>query len=240
MSTDSRSRLLARLRRPPRKSMPSHSSLAQELAALGSAPVTPSSHPDLTTAFMANVLKNNGSIDCASDRSGAVSALARYLYRHYRSQKLAVGNDPRLAALPWRDGGLLPRFEPAENGELAALSYARLGIAETGTVITWTGRANPGRNNLLPDSHIVLVDTEDLVATLEQAFERTRGQMERNGRPRGILMTSGPSSTADIEMQLVEGAHGPQHWHVILLGKTSTSQLHNAYAAAGMALPDAD
>jgi L-lactate dehydrogenase complex protein LldG len=126
---------------------------------------------------------------------------------------------------------VLPRFGSLEAGEPVALSYARLGVAETGAVVTWTGRANPAANNLLPEHHIVLVDAADLVATLEQAWERTNAELEKNGRPRGINFIAGPSSTADIEGQLVYGAHGPRNWHVILLGNVPTNALELARAA---------
>jgi L-lactate dehydrogenase complex protein LldG len=100
-----------------------------------------------------------------------------------------------------------------------ALSFARLGVAETGAIVTFTGKANPATNNLLPEHHIVLIDTADVVATLEEAWLRIAEETQKTGRPRGINFIAGPSSTADIEGQLVYGAHGPRRWHVILLGR---------------------
>ncbi|MCP4467462.1 MAG: hypothetical protein GY813_12020 [Halieaceae bacterium] len=71
----------------------------------------------------------------------------------------------------------------------------------------------------MPEHHLVLVDVNDLVLNLEQAWEIINSDLEKGGRPRGINMIAGPSSTADIEGQLVYGAHGPRRWHVILLGE---------------------
>ena len=233
MSTDSRTTLMAKLRGASQRDSdrPADSvreELARQLSSLGEAPVPPLPREDLGAAFLHNVRRNGGSVDAAVDRPGAVKAVARFLYQKYRTQKLAVGNDPRLAALPWRDGGLLPRFEPAEDGEQAALSYARLGVVETGSTVAWTGKTSPARNLLLPESHIVLVDQSLLVATLEQAWDRLDLAMQEGGRPRGIHLVSGPSSTADIDMQLVEGAHGPRCWHVILLGEAAPAALEDA------------
>ena len=136
--------------------------------------------------------------------------------------------------MPWRDGGVLPRFGAAVDGDTASVSYARLAVAETGSIVTWTGKSNPASNNLLVEDHIVLVDLGDLVATLEQAWTRINADLEAEGRPRGINFISGPSGTADIDMQLVMGAHGPRSWHVILVGDAPESTLENARQFAGL------
>lgn len=216
MNSETRSRVMARVR---------HGSLGRnsgeieaELAGFGVAPSAPLPHEDTCTAFMVNVLKNQGTLETAADRTGAVKAVGQYLYQHYRSHRLVAGNDPHLAAMPWRDGGVLPRFGELEPGEAVALSYARWGVAETGAVVTLTGKANPAANNLLPEHHIVLLDTENLLTDLEQLWHVLQQELEHAGRPRGINCIAGPSSTADVEATLVYGAHGPRSWHVILLG----------------------
>jgi len=230
-TTSARSQIFAKLRQASRGTPAGV--LGRELESLGRAPAADLPTPDLCAAFLANVLKNQGSVDCAGDRSAAVKAVAHYLYQHYRSHRLVAGNDPRLAAMPWRDAGVLPRFGSVEPGEPVALSFARLGIAETGSIITWTGKANPAANNLLPEHHIVLVDSADLVASMEQAWDMINQDMEKTGRPRGINFIAGPSSTADIEGQLVYGAHGPRSWHVILMGDVPSTALEEARALAG-------
>jgi L-lactate dehydrogenase complex protein LldG len=228
MSSSARSEIFARLHAASRTA--SAESIQQECQSLGSAPAPTPPAPELCQAFLINVLRNQGSVDCMSDRSEVVKAVGHYLYTHFRSHRLVAGNDPRLAAMPWRDAGVLPRFGGLEAGEAVALSFARLGVAETGAVVTWTGKANPATNNLLPEHHIVLVDAADLVLTLESAWERINQDMGKNGRPRGINFIAGPSSTADIEGQLVYGAHGPRRWHVILLGNIPSKALELARA----------
>ena len=207
--------------------------IARELAALGTAPGADLPAQDLATAFLANVLKNFGSADCVANRSGVVKAVAEYLYLHFRSHRLVAGNDPHLAAMPWREAGVLPRFGAIEAGEPVALSYALLGIAETGATALQTGKANPAVNNFLSEHHLVLVDSSRLVATMEQAWARIRQEMNKSGRPRGYNFIAGPSSTGDIEGQLVYGAHGPRNWHVILMGDIAATALEDARALAG-------
>lgn len=203
-----------------------------ELESLGRAPAADLPSPELATAFLANVIRNQGTVACARNRTGAVQAIGKYLYQHYRTHRLVAGSDPRLAAMPWRDAGVLPRFGAAEGNEPVALSYARLGVAETGAIVTFTGKANPAANNLLPEHHIVLVSCEDLVGDMEEAWVRIRREIDRDGRPRGINFIAGPSSTADIEGKMVYGAHGPRGWHVILMGDVPDSALEDARGLA--------
>ena len=223
---------MGRLRAAAPDSAATPQQIEQELAALGFASAAALPATDTCIAFMTNVLANKGTVELAADRAEAVRVVGRYLYNRFRTHKLVAGNDPRIAAMPWRDAGVLPRFGAAENGDSAALSYARLGVAETGAIVTWTGRANPGRNNLLPEDHLVLVNREDVVATLEDAWLRVRQELPTGTWPRGITFTAGPSSTADVEAQLVMGAHGPRRWHVILVGATPAEALAEASALA--------
>jgi len=211
--------------------------IAAQREALGRAPAASLPGSDLYSSFLANVLLNHGTADVVGNRSEAVTAVGKYIYQHYRTHRLVAGNDPRLAAMPWRDAGVLPRFGELEAGETVALSYARLGVAETGAVVTFTGRANPAANNLLPENHIVVVDGADLVPDMEMAWSRIAQAMTTEQRPRGINFIAGPSSTGDIEGKLVYGAHGPRHWHVILLGEVPQAALDEARALAAPAEP---
>lgn len=231
MTDSARARIFAAVRRASAGA--DADKIERELASFGKAPGASLPAADLCTAFLANVLKNQGSADCVSNRSGAVKAVAEYLYGHFRSLRLVAGNDPHLAAMPWREAGVLPRFGTVEAGEPVTLSYALLGVAEIGGIVTLTGKANPAANNLLSDHHIVLVDSSRLVPDMEGAWEVIRTEIDKSGRPRGINFIAGPSSTADIEGQLVYGAHGPRHWHVILMGEQPENALEKARELAG-------
>ncbi len=230
--SDARTDIFARVRRGT-GGAPAES-VDAELAGIGAGPSAALPCDDPCAAFLTNVLKNQGTVDTAKNRSETVKAVADYLYQRYRSHKIVAGSDPRLAALPWRDAGLLPRFGAAANEEPAALSYAQLGIAETGSVVTFTGKGNPASNNLLAEDHIVIVHTDDLLLTLDEAWSRINTVIDGQ-RPRGINMISGPSSTADIAMHMVMGAHGPRRWHVVLAGEVPADALAQARQLAGVA-----
>ncbi|MFK7974977.1 MAG: lactate utilization protein C [Halioglobus sp.] len=227
MSKSSRADIFQRLNGSDKTS---HDSVVRARQQLGSAPAAELPSDNLAIAFLCNVLNNGGTIDCAKDRTGTIKALGAYLYDQFRTQRLVAGNDPRLAALPWRDAGLLPRFGAAEDGEAAALSYAQLAVAETGAIATFTGKASPAANAFLPEHHLVLVALEDIVADWEAAWARIHSVWGNASRPRGVNFIAGPSSTADIDGQLVAGAHGPRRWHVIVVGELPADTCARAHA----------
>jgi L-lactate dehydrogenase complex protein LldG len=105
-----------------------------------------------------------------------------------------------------------PALSAAELDELdGVVTTCALAIAETGTVVLDAG---PGQGRravtLVPDHHVVVVRAEQVVATVPQAL----AQLDPR-RPQTWI--SGPSATSDIELQRVEGVHGPRRLDVVLI-----------------------
>lgn len=232
MSATDREAFLARLRAAaaPRD----RATVDAELAALGAGPRALPAHDDRRVALLATLLRNQASVDAVVDREAAVRAIGRFVAARHGVRRLVAGQDPRLAALPWRDAGLLPRFGDIEAGEPIAVGFAELGIAETGSVVLTSGRGKPARNALLPDDHIVLLAGDDVIDDLDALWPALRARLGDDCRPRAVQLVSGPSSTADIALQMVYGAHGPQALHVILIDQAGPDCLREARALAAV------
>ncbi|MFK7830735.1 MAG: lactate utilization protein C [Congregibacter sp.] len=190
--------------------------ISAELNSLQPSPLAEASRESLLESFVANLRRNGCSCDICDDRSAAVAQISEFVAARHGQRRVVTGYDPRLAALPWRDAGLLPRFGTAQTGDAVAVTYAHLAIAETGSMAIMLNRNNPASNNLLPEDHVILVNQSDLRYSLENLWQEPSLQSS-DTRPRGIMLISGPSSTADIGMQLVHGAHGPKALHVVVL-----------------------
>jgi L-lactate dehydrogenase complex protein LldG len=120
------------------------------------------------------------------------------------------------AIAPLRDDAAAPLDVAALDAAPGVLTAGALAIAETGT-IALDGGPGQGRRalTLVPDLHLCVVRAADVVATVPEAMEAL-APAARDGRP--ITLVSGPSATSDIELNRVEGVHGPRRLVVILAG----------------------
>ncbi|GAT79720.1 lactate utilization protein B/C [Streptomyces sp. F-3] len=106
-----------------------------------------------------------------------------------------------------------PESTPHELDRVdSVLTGCALAVAETGTIVL-DGSPDQGRRriSLIPDHHICVVRVPDqVVPSVPQALERLVP-----GRP--LTWISGPSATSDIELDRVEGVHGPRTLEVVLM-----------------------
>jgi L-lactate dehydrogenase complex protein LldF len=102
-----------------------------------------------------------------------------------------------------KSGGIRVIYD-MDPGAGAGVTGALAAIAETGSLLLAEGPDTPLTASLLPATHIVLLDSRDIYNTLEHVLALPQAQTA----PAAVLI-SGPSRTADIEMSLTIGVHGP-------------------------------
>ena len=93
------------------------------------------------------------------------------------------------------------------------------GLADTGTLVLLARKGQARSISLLPPVHIAVMKPEQVISGLSDLFPLLRAEAEGEGRglSSAITFITGPSRTADIELTLVVGVHGPQQLHLVLL-----------------------
>jgi L-lactate dehydrogenase complex protein LldG len=116
---------------------------------------------------------------------------------------------------PLRDPGLTYDQLDASQGVLTACA---LGIAQTGTIVL-DGGPHQGRRalSLVPDYHLCVIREDQIVALVPEAVAQLAAVAADPGRP--LTWISGPSATSDIELNRVEGVHGPRTLEVLVVSE---------------------
>jgi L-lactate dehydrogenase complex protein LldG len=143
------------------------------------------------------------------------SAVAAACERHGARRLVAPDGLPNGYAPDGVD--LLVDAPPLDRDAIATadgvLTTCALAIAETGTIILDAG---PGQGRraltLLPDLHICVVPADRIVDGVPDAI----AQLDGTAAP--VTFISGPSATSDIELNRVEGVHGPRRLEIVIAG----------------------
>jgi L-lactate dehydrogenase complex protein LldG len=148
---------------------------------------------------------------------GGIGPAVDAALRRYGASRVAV--PPGLPKEWIGDGSVTlvadSREQPLSVAELdavdAVVTGSVVGVAETGTIVLESGGLCGRRAlSLVPDVHVCVVRAQDVVDDVPAAIARLRPD-------RPLTWVSGPSATSDIELDRVEGVHGPRTLHVLVV-----------------------
>jgi L-lactate dehydrogenase complex protein LldG len=141
-------------------------------------------------------------------------------------QRVALSNDPQVEQLmksASNDVEVTTTPNPADLFRYdIGISTAQAGIAETGTLVLDSESERHRLVSLVPPVHIAIVNAGNICRTLAEALAGVRTSRNAQGTPqtrelsRVITFITGPSRTADIELTLAIGVHGPKELYVIV------------------------
>jgi L-lactate dehydrogenase complex protein LldG len=119
-----------------------------------------------------------------------------------------------------RDGAAGSFVNTAIDSEIGitAVDYA---LADTATLVLISGAGRARSASLVPPVHLAVVEARQIISGLDDLFPllAETGNGSDRHMPSAITFITGPSRTADIELTLVVGVHGPQQLHVVLLAE---------------------
>jgi L-lactate dehydrogenase complex protein LldG len=167
------------------------------------------------TAFIEAATGVDAVVRRAGSRSALDEAFSEILSKEQPRTALR-SEDPEMTLLPRSAADLPPATDPA-NADIG-ITGALAGIASTGSLVVDSARAGGRLASLLPAVHVALLSADRIVATPSDWWR----SMDRNypsGPPSQIVLVTGPSRSADIELTLTLGVHGPQRlWIVVIDG----------------------
>jgi L-lactate dehydrogenase complex protein LldG len=174
----------------------------------------PAGAPDVVDRFCARVEEYRATVQRVSPDGLAAATAAACRSRGVARLAVPPGGPAEIEGVE-----LVVDDPPLSAADLDAvdgvLTGCALGIAETGTIVL-DGGPRSGRRaiTLVPDYHLCIVEAEAIVAGVPDAVAAL-AEAAKAGRP--ITLVSGPSATSDIELDRVEGVHGPRTLDVLVV-----------------------
>lgn len=225
--TDSRSGILSRIRRGSGRNEPLDETAAaplHERLRRAKANLVPErsriDRYDRIDLFVSMAEEASATVDRVASPEDVPKAVSGYLASQNLANKIVMAPDSGLDEIPWPENGLMDiRRGVPDPSDDVGLSGAYAAIAETGSLMVISGSHHPSLLNLLPDTHIVVLNEDAILGAQEDGWAQLRRDTTGRGErlPRTVLFITGPSRSADIEQTLQLGAHGPRRLHIVLM-----------------------
>jgi L-lactate dehydrogenase complex protein LldG len=176
--------------------------------------------PDRVELFAERAAEYRANVVRVADDAAAVAAAVADACARHGARRLIVPDgldDAWLpsAAEPLRDGASAPLDVATLAAADGVVTTCAAAIAQTGTIVLDAG-VGQGRRaiTLLPDLHLCVVPADRIVSAVPEAI----ALLDQSATARPVTFISGPSATSDIELNRVEGVHGPRRLEIIVAG----------------------
>lgn len=213
--SDARANILNRLRRIPSAPVP---------AVAAEAPTLPSLNQTDKVAQLKRLMEIMHAEVILTDAQNWLTVLKDVLRQRSLNGLLYAPNTPIGAVLAAEWEADLPPLiaydQPVEDCKErlfatdAGITSTRGALADTGALILWPTLEEPRLLSLAPTVHIAVLEASRIHDSLAAAM---RAERWADGMPTNVLLISGPSKTADIELVLTFGVHGPKELVVLVL-----------------------
>lgn len=177
---------------------------------------------ELLARFISEAQAASASLARLDSRDDIPAAVAAYLAEQEQPPQIKAA--PGMKNVAWsQQSSITVAFGRAEGDDHVGVSEAFAGIAETGTLMLLSGADNPATLSFLPDTHIVVLNSSRIVGAYEDGWSLLRSENGDTGfMPRSVNWITGPSRSADIELVLLLGVHGPRRLHILLIDGQNT------------------
>jgi L-lactate dehydrogenase complex protein LldG len=162
--------------------------------------------------------RSAASVARVADASQVPAAIAEFLRQRNLPAAVRMGEDKRLAAMPWNETQIEMKHGAADGNDAVSVGHAFAAVAESGTLVLTSGADNPTTLNFLPETAIVVLAAADIAGDYETVWDRLQPAGGEGLLPRTVNWITGPSRSADIEQTLLLGAHGPRSLHIVVVG----------------------
>jgi len=182
-------------------------SFVREAQAGGAEVFQPGTHSEAEETLI-DVLKQAGQQAITwADEALPIANVRELLFRAGITRHVPdLARDPLMRRQQWHN------LDNVRVGITGALG----GLADTGSIIVASGRHRSRAASLLPETHIALLPSDRLYPTM-QAFFAAPSAQELTENASNLVFITGPSRTADIEMIITRGVHGPKRLCIVLL-----------------------
>jgi L-lactate dehydrogenase complex protein LldG len=219
MTNEARQAILSSIRSHLSASVPeeNHENLLQNPVILSKTP----SEISLVDLFKQHVEAVNGHGIIVNDDTDIAAALT-WVIKDLKAQRIAISDDPDVKRLLYQTDleieelGISPGASDIFRFDVG-ITTAQAAIAETGTLVLDSTKERHRLVSLVPPVHIAIVRASTICETVADALTLLRKEHEISP---AVTFITGPSRTADIELTLTVGVHGPQELYVIINGST--------------------